>query len=146
MDKLFPNAEHISYFTTLMNRAVRLAGEDLDDLDAIHQLGQGWVAEETLAIAVYCAIKYETDFDKALIAAVNHEGDSDSTGAVTGNILGAKLGYDAIPQKYKNDLELHDVIVEIADDLCKDCQIGECSPVKDEVWKSKYIRADYKYI
>ena len=144
MDKLFSNAEHISYFTTLMNRAVRLAGEDLDDLDAIHQLGQGWVAEETLAIAVYCAIKYETDFDKALIAAVNHEGDSDSTGAVTGNILGAKLGYDAIPQKYKNDLELHDVIVEIADDLCKDCLISEYSPVKDEVWVSKYIRADYK--
>ncbi len=144
MDKLFPNAEHISYFTTLMNRAVRLAGEDLDDLDAIHQLGQGWVAEETLAIAIYCAIKYETDFDKALIAAVNHEGDSDSTGAVAGNILGAKLGYDAIPQKYKNDLELHDVIIEISDDLCKDCQISEYSPVKDEVWVSKYIRADYK--
>lgn len=44
-----------------------------------------------------------------MIAAVNHGGDSDSTGAVTGNILGAAIGYDAIPQFFKDDLELHDV-------------------------------------
>ena len=46
------------------------------------------MAEETLAIAVYCALKYEQDFDRAVIAAVNHNGDSDSTGAVCGNLLG----------------------------------------------------------
>ena len=48
---------------------------------------------------------------------MNHGGDSDSTGAVTGNILGAAIGYDAIPQYFKNDLELHDVILHVADDL-----------------------------
>ena len=64
------------------------------------------MAEETLAIAVYCALKYENDFDRALIAAVNHGGDSDSTGAVTGNILGARLGARAIPEKYLDRLEL----------------------------------------
>ena len=52
-----------------------------------------------------------------MIAAVNHAGDSDSTGAVTGNLLGAAIGYNAIPQLYKNDLELHDVILHVADDL-----------------------------
>lgn len=52
-----------------------------------------------------------------MIAAVNHAGDSDSTGAVTGNLLGAAIGYDAIPQFYKDYLELHDVILHIADDL-----------------------------
>jgi hypothetical protein len=55
--------------------------------------------------------------EQALIAAVNHAGDSDSTGAITGNILGAAIGYDAIPQKFKDDLELHDVILHMADDL-----------------------------
>lgn len=50
-------------------------------------------------------------------AAENHAGDSDSTGAITGNILGAAIGYDAIPQKFKDDLELHDVILHMADDI-----------------------------
>ena len=52
-----------------------------------------------------------------MIAAVNHAGDTDSTGAITGNILGAALGYEAIPQFYKDDLELHDLILHMADDL-----------------------------
>lgn len=39
-------------------------------------------------------------------------------GAVTGNILGAAIGYDAIPQFYKEDVELLDVILHMADDLC----------------------------
>jgi len=84
---------------------------------AIEKIGQGWVAEETLAIAVYCTYKYIDDFEKAVIAAVNHAGDSDSTGAVTGNLVGAAVGYDAIPTHFKENLELHGVILHIADDL-----------------------------
>lgn len=84
---------------------------------AIKQIGEGWVAEETLAIAVYCVAKYFGNFEKAVIAAVNHGGDSDSTGAVTGNILGAAVGYEALPEHSKTDLELHDVILHVADDL-----------------------------
>lgn len=118
--KIFPKAAHLSEFTGLMQKAVRLAETETDDFSAIHQLGEGWVAEETLAIAVYCALKYENDFDKALRAAVNHNGDSDSTGAVCGNILGAYLGYHAIPQKYKECLELHDQIMDTADQLCNE--------------------------
>ena len=49
------------------------------------------------------------------IASVNHKGDSDSTGAVAGNILGASLGLKGIPEKYVKNLELKDVILEIAD-------------------------------
>ena len=143
MEKLFPNAEHISEFTAIMNKAVELAETDTDDLTAIHQLGDGWVAEETLAIAVYCALKYQNDFDKALRVSVNHNGDSDSTGAVTGNILGAYLGYNAIPQKYKDRLELRDIILEIADDLCNDCKISEFSEYRDDIWVSKYIYGDH---
>lgn len=117
MEKLFADCKHIDYFCKLMNKAVSLAGKDVNTLDAIHELGEGWVAEETLAIAVYCALKYENDFEKAIIASVNHNGDSDSTGAVTGNILGAYLGINAIPDKFIQNLEIIDVISEIAEDL-----------------------------
>lgn len=57
------------------------------------------MAGETLAIAAYCALKYERNFNKAICAAVNHNGDRDSTGKVCCNILGAYLGYDTILQK-----------------------------------------------
>lgn len=117
MQKLFKNCKHIDYFCELMNKAVKLSGKKVSDLDAIHELGEGWVAEETLAIAVYCALKYENDFEKAIITSVNHNGDSDSTGAVTGNILGAYAGIEAIPEKFLTNLELKDVISEIAEDL-----------------------------
>ena len=85
--------------------------------ECIAELGRGWVAEEALAIAVYCALVAE-DFGHGVVLAVNHDGDSDSTGSITGNLLGAELGIDAVPHRWLATLELHDVIAEIADDLC----------------------------
>jgi ADP-ribosylglycohydrolase len=143
MKKLFPKAKHIGEFVSITEKAVNLSQSDLPDITAIRQLGEGWVAEETLAIAVYCALKYPHDLDKALIASVNHSGDSDSTGAVTGNILGAYLGMEGIPQKYLDKLELKDVITEIAEDLYNDCKMTEYGSYRDEVWVRKYIRMTY---
>ncbi|MGN1267792.1 MAG: ADP-ribosylglycohydrolase family protein [Dorea sp.] len=117
MRELFAKAEYLKEFLDLMNLALDLAESDEDDLDAIHQLGAGWVAEEALAIAVYCAVKYEKDFEKAIVTAVNHGGDSDSTGAITGNILGAYLGLEAIPEKYIKNLEVKETILKMADEL-----------------------------
>ena len=110
--------EKVSKLTYLIRKAILLSDISTDDVITIeNEIGGGWVAEETAAIAIYCALKYFDNFEEALIAAVNHGGDSDSTGAVTGNILGAALGYEAIPSYYKKDLELHDLILHVADDL-----------------------------
>lgn len=117
IDELYSDDAHIDEFHNIMDKAVELAHMDMDDLEAIGKLGEGWVAEETLAIAVYCCLKYEDDFESAVVAAVNHDGDSDSTGAVTGNILGAYLGYNEIPEKYIDNLELKDVILKMAEVL-----------------------------
>lgn len=83
----------------------------------VEMLGEGRIAEEALAISIYCALAAENDFQKGVWLSVNHSGDSDSTGAVTGNILGALLGMDAIPRKYLAELELIEVIKETAEDL-----------------------------
>ena len=114
---LFGATEHMKYMQNLIEKAVELSKVDLFDIDAITQLGEGWVAEETLAIAVYCSLKYSDNFEKAIVASVNHSGDSDSTGAVTGNIMGAHLGMSAIPKKYTKNLELYDLIMNTADEL-----------------------------
>ena len=102
---------------SLARIAIDLSGNDRSDLQNIDALGGGWVGDEALAIALYCTIRHFDNFEQAMIAAVNHGGDSDSTGAVTGNILGAAVGYEAIPRFYKDDLEMHDLILHMADDL-----------------------------
>ena len=83
----------------------------------VETLGQGWVAEEALAIGVYAAMVGETDLRKGFTTAVNHSGDSDSTGAIAGNILGAIHGEEALSQLSLGDLELRDEIIRLADDL-----------------------------
>ena len=110
----------------LISKALLLAlHPEGDDEENIRRLGEGWVAEETLAIAIYAVTSHIDSFEDTLIAAVNHDGDSDSTGAVAGNIIGAIVGYDAIPEKFKKNLELHDVILTIANDLYQGCIISE---------------------
>lgn len=145
---IFEGDTHLLELIRIINPAIELSENDADDLDNIHRIGEGWVAEEILGIALYCSLKYSHDFSKAMIASVNHKGDSDSTGAVTGNIVGSIVGYDAIEDKWKKNLELHDVILEMADDLCHGCQMSEYSHYSDPAWISKYMEmhrySDYK--
>lgn len=109
--------DSISIFVDLVNKAVELSKRDLSDTVAIKQLGEGWTAEETFAIALYSCLKYPNSFEDAIVCAVNHDGDSDSTGAIAGNIMGALLGLSNIPEYYSECVELRDVVLEIADDL-----------------------------
>ncbi|MCG7632845.1 ADP-ribosylglycohydrolase family protein [Gordonia McavH-238-E] len=99
-----------------LDAAEALADSALPHEAAITRLGGGWVGEEALAIAVYSALVAD-DLEDAVIIAVNHDGDSDSTGAMAGNLLGARDGVGAIPQRWLESLELRDVIVEMARDL-----------------------------
>lgn len=103
---------------------------------ALIELGEGWIAEEALAMSLYCALG-ATNFESGIILAVNHSGDSDSTGAITGNLLGATWGEAAIPQRWLADLELREVIGAVADDLASlpDWQIG---PYADELSETEF--------
>lgn len=114
---MFSGAPHIGEFDSVMNFAVNLAAENTSDLEAIEQIGEGWVAEEALVIAVYCALRHKDDFASGIRAAVNHSGDSDSTGAIAGNILGTHLGYSKIPPEFLSKLELRGILSMLAADL-----------------------------
>ena len=139
ISKIFAGDPHLPELVAIIDCALDLSENSLNDLDNIHQLGEGWVGEETLGISLYCALRHQDDFSAGIIAAVNHNGDSDSTGAVTGNILGALLGYERIADQWKKDLELSDVILEIAEDLCHGCLMSEYSPYRDPEWEAKYV-------
>ncbi|HOO34367.1 MAG TPA: ADP-ribosylglycohydrolase family protein [Thermotogota bacterium] len=130
MSKLNQYPDHEECFEAV-SLAVRLAASNKSDVDAINELGEGWIAEEALAIAVFCSLRHKNDFKKALIAAVNHDGDSDSTGAITGNILGAYLCVSEIPGDWVQKVELSEVICEMAEDLAIGYQ-------ETEEWRRKY--------
>lgn len=141
---LFQGNEYLQELCNIIDKAIMFSENDRPDEVNIRELGEGWVAEETLAIAIYCSLKYENDFSGGIIAAVNHDGDSDSTGAVTGNILGAIHGYDALEDKWKNSLELHDVLLEMADDLFFGCRMSEYGSYYDPDWFRTYVEMHRK--
>jgi hypothetical protein len=113
-------------------------------------LGEGWVAEETWAIALYCAIRHIDCVEDAIIASVNHDGDSDSTGSVCGNIMGAIYGYEHIKERnifcpagknFEDTLELSEIILTLADDLSTGCIISEydlIDTLEKRQWYDRY--------
>lgn len=109
---------HPSHKETLaaIEKAEHLAKSRPRERSALRELGKGFVAEEALAMGLYCALGAR-DFEDGTILAVNHSGDSDSTGSITGNLLGAAAGAEAIPDRWLAQLELRSAIEALAGDL-----------------------------
>lgn len=119
MRKFFPDhEEEWQKFNALISLALDLGKSDIAEEDAIRRLGEGWVGDEALAIAVFSVMRHIDSFEDCIICAVNHDGDSDSSGAIAGNIIGAILGYSAIPTHYLGNLEIEPLLVTAADALC----------------------------
>jgi ADP-ribosylglycohydrolase len=104
-----------------MLNAIKLARQlylsDTSPQDSIRRIGEGWVAEEALAIAIYCGLRYHADFTKGILLSVEHNGDSDTTGAITGNLLGVMCGAVQLPVSWKQNLQMADVISQVGEDV-----------------------------
>ena len=134
----------------LTRMAVKLATNSKSDAENIRMLGEGWTGDEAWAIALYCVVRHIGSIEDAIIAAVNHDGDSDSTGAVCGNIMGAIYGYEAMKHKrlfcqqgkeLEKTLELSNIILTLADDLYTSCIISEYAPIdtpEKRQWYDRY--------
>ncbi len=115
-----------------VSNALRLAkGRRVLSPALVAELGLGWVAEEALAIALLCGLRGEAGlgFEDAVRGAVNHDGDSDSTGSMTGQLLGVRFGAGVIPEWWVAGVELREVIQSVADDLVVEFEEG------DEWWE-----------
>lgn len=115
--RIFMGSLEVKVFDDLLQQAIFASEKDFDDMEIISRLGEGWVAEETLAIALYCSLKYSNDLKKALRAVVFHDGDSDSTGSVTGQILGTLLGAKKLPQEEIKRLDLLEPLMKMIERL-----------------------------
>ncbi|MDX6739237.1 ADP-ribosylglycohydrolase family protein [Actinocorallia sp. A-T 12471] len=100
-------------------KAVAAAAQGIPSPELLESLGEGWIAEEALAMSVYCALAHADDTAAALLLAVNHSGDSDSTGAITGNLLGLRNGLTGIPDAWLSALEGRTTIEGVSDAFAK---------------------------
>jgi ADP-ribosyl-[dinitrogen reductase] hydrolase len=98
-----------------VQRALTAARECPPTAETVESLGSGWVGEEALAISLFCALAHPDNFAAGVLLAVNHSGDSDSTGAITGNLLGLLLGREAIPTGWVDAIELRAEIERMAE-------------------------------
>lgn len=130
--------EHVEKLVHLLKEAMRLSRMDITPEDMTKVLGEGWVGEEALAIGLCCAWSKGTARER-LLKAVAHKGDSDSTGSIAGQIIGAYFGEEALPKEWLEKLELREVIEELAEDLYNGCPISEYSPYRDPAWEQKYL-------
>ena len=147
------NFERNDELEEITQKAILLAESNSPDVDAIRLLGEGWTGEEAWAISLFCVVRHISSMKDAIMAAVNHDGDSDSTGAITGNIMGAIYGFEYIKEEQmfcpdgKNvvdTLELLDIILAIADDITLFPHVTEYSKTlkRDEAerWYQRYSK------
>ncbi|WP_258863095.1 ADP-ribosylglycohydrolase family protein [Marinitenerispora sediminis] len=113
--------EHHEETTRALRGAREAAADRPATAETVEELGGGWIAEEALAIAVFAALKHPGPgpeaFLDALSLAVTHSGDSDSTGAICGNILGALHGETAVPPELVFEVEGRATLLVLADDF-----------------------------
>ena len=115
-----------------IDAARKLAAAGRPTPEKLETLGGGWVAEEALAIGICCAM-VANNFADGVLLAVNHSGDSDSTGSIAGNLLGAQLGVASIPTTWLDELELRAEIDRVATDLDAIAH-GRMTP--EEAWQA----------
>lgn len=75
---------------------------------------------QTVMWSLYCVCSYNNDYVKAVACAIMVGGDVDTTAAIVGGIVGARLGMDSIPSNWVACL--HDINIWNADQLRDLCQ------------------------
>jgi ADP-ribosylglycohydrolase len=129
LERLLKETDH-DETSRAVEAALRLAKKGAPSPEAVESLGGGWIAEEALAIGLYCAL-VARDFREGVLLAVNHSGDSDSTRSIAGNLFGLIHGRSGIPVEWLETLELREVIERIGQDLWAHFGPEERGPCKD---------------
>lgn len=118
------------------------ATDTLSPMDAMERLGCR-TAPEVLAGVLYACLTCNGDFDAAMITAVNHSGRSGAVAAITGAIMGLRLGEDALPDFYMESLEPAQLLRELADDLAQVSLRNYMSRLYDDDWDHKYLHVGF---
>lgn len=134
----FPQAKALR---NMVEKVLALAESAADPRETMLSLGCD-TAPKVLAGAMYASLMSGGDFNDGMILSVNHSGRSAAVGALTGAILGAKLGEAALPDFYLESLEAADVLRQLARDLIQAGSRTGASRLFDDDWDRKYIQGE----
>lgn len=102
----------------MLQKAVDMANdEEVDPQEGLSDLGDGFSAISTLAIAVYSAVLHQRNFKFAIALSANHDGDSAACGAITGGILGAWYGLKKLPRDWRKKIQYLGLMENVSDVL-----------------------------
>lgn len=80
---------------------------DVDPARPVDSLPTSGYVIDSLRCAVW-AIGQDDTFEEVLVALVNRGRDSDTTGAIAGGLMGVLVGAEAIPRRWRDELEYRD--------------------------------------
>lgn len=100
-----------------LEKASQLLRDVTSKSQVIEVLGHGIEAFNSVPTAIYSFLSHPQSFEEAVIRAVGLGGDTDTLGAMTGAISGAYLGVEAIPTRWKEQLENCRYIKQLAEKL-----------------------------
>ena len=129
----YPEAETVS---ATLRDAIDRAGTAVP-MDNVMESLECFTALRCLAGAFYTSLANRHDFDTAMITAVNHSGCSSAVAGITGAILGAKMGYAALPDFYLESLEAAQALEQLADDMVS---FTPSKGLFDDDWDMKYVQ------
>ena len=81
---------------------------------ALAYIGEGWVVEEAVVMALYCFLKSPDDFLATIRRGANTQGDSDAIASIAGGISGAYLCIRALPPEWVDRLEKSAYLADVA--------------------------------
>ena len=110
----WPNHEET---TSAIKKVITLIEADTSpSAEIVASLGEGWIAEEALAIGLYSSLASQT-FEDAVCLAANHGGDSDSTASIAGQIFGTWKGMYRVPRNWIEKLDVYYPLSRLIDDF-----------------------------
>lgn len=136
--------DELHEFEILIGNAVSFSKSQDDDLTNVERLAGDLAGHlnggQVLSIALYFALRYADSFEKALLATVNAgcQKVSSSLASICGSMMGLIHGYIAIPQRFKEHLNLLPVLEEVAEDL----YTGSVHAQDPAAWEKKYSMDD----
>jgi ADP-ribosyl-[dinitrogen reductase] hydrolase len=100
---LGPRTDVDDRFSSRLRRASRMLRKGVGDLRTLAaELGTGSYALESVAFAIAAFAAHPADFDAAVMGAIQCGGDTDTIGAMVGALVGANIGWSAIPAHWRS--------------------------------------------
>jgi len=111
--QVHPTAAGTRSLLQAVGDALQSPGEGPASSRTSGSFGLGWVGDEALAVGLHAAATAES-FSGAIEVASNHDGDSDSTASIAGQLFGAKHGLAALPNDAVYRVDVLEPLLELA--------------------------------